>query len=131
VRGNVLAKIFRRIADAVEKLDEVELKTFLINLERTEFAFERRSTKNRHAKVDLIALEELLVQLSEMSKRTAGSRLLDESNLSRKQLEALARLRNVHVTKDDNVAKIKEKLIEAIIGARLSSRAIRGSQESE
>ncbi len=38
------------------------------------------------------------------------------------------KLRNVHVSKADDLARIKEKLVEVIIGARLSSRAIRGDE---
>jgi hypothetical protein len=91
----------------------------------------KQPVQNKHAKVDPVVLDDLLAQLTGMSTRVAGIELLDKADLSRKQLEALARLRSVHVTKDDNVAKIKEKLIEAIIGARLSSRAIRGLSDRD
>ncbi len=83
--------------------------------------------KNRHSKVDPVQLEGILQKLIESSTRDEGSKLLDELDLTRKELEKLARIRDIHITKDDNVAKIKEKLVEVVIGSRLSSRAIRGS----
>jgi hypothetical protein len=135
VRGNTLAKIFRRIADAIEKLDDAQLDQFLSSLERREPLLpaqdkqKARISKNKHAKIDPVALQDLLAKLNSMSTRSAGADLLDQLDLSRKQLEALARLQSIHFTKSDDVARIKEKLIETTIGARLSSRAIRGVGE--
>lgn len=132
MRGNALAKILRRIADAVDKLDEAELDSFLTNLSRKDYlseASKKKTPKNVHAKLDPVALEDVLSQLGSMTTRASGHDLLDRLELSRKELEALARLRSIHVTKDDNLARIREKLVEGVIGARLSSRAIRGTNE--
>ena len=52
--------------------------------------------------------------------------ILEKLDFTRRDLEAMARDRNVHVTKDDNVRRIKEKLVEVIVGSRLNSAAIRG-----
>lgn len=133
MRGNTLAKILRRIADAVDRLDEVQLDSFLSNLNRKDNfseASKRKTTKNVHAKLDPVALEQVLGQLSALTTRASGGELLERLELSRKELEALAKLRSIHVTKNDDLPRIKEKLIEGTIGARLSSRAIRGSDDA-
>jgi hypothetical protein len=71
-------------------------------------------------------VENYLDQLTMAQTREAASEIIDKLNFTRKELEALARTRSVHVTKDDNVQRIKEKLVEAIVGSRLNSLAIRG-----
>jgi uncharacterized membrane protein YgaE (UPF0421/DUF939 family) len=130
-RGAALAKILRNIAAAVEALDEAQLEKFAANLRRKDLSVgddidTKRAEKNRHAKIDTVELQLVLNRLNEFATRDEGARLLDKLDLSRKELERIARLRNIHFTKDDNVPRIKEKLVEAIIGSRLSSRAIRG-----
>ena len=72
----------------------------------------------------LLAL--LLKDLQDAPNRNAGAEILERSKLNRQDLTDLARFTNVHVSKDNDVPKIKEKLIESIIGSRLNSRAIRG-----
>lgn len=131
IRGPIFAKLLRNIATLVEALDDAELETFAANLRRkgplvTGEVDERKIEKNKHDKVDTVELQQVLNRLHELSTRDEGMRFLDHSNFSRKELERLARLRNIHFTKDDNVSRIKEKLVEVIIGSRLSSRAIRG-----
>jgi polynucleotide 5'-kinase involved in rRNA processing len=131
MRGEMLAKILRRIATAVEDLDDSQLEKFIVDLKRgnstgVQAKENKTPLKNRHSKVDLVELENVLENLSRSLSREEGAHLLDRVDLNRKELEKLARLRNIHVTKYDNIAKIKEKLVEVIIGSRLSSRAIRG-----
>ena len=64
--------------------------------------------------------------MTQSPTREAASEILDKLDFNRKELEALARSRSVHVLKDDNVRRIKDKLIEAIVGSKLNSLAIRG-----
>ena len=112
-------------------MDESQIEMLAANLRRKDFLYEsgateKSATKNKHSKIDPIQLEQILGQLNELATREEGTKLLERFELSRKELERMAKLRKVHVTKDDNVERIKEKLIETIIGSRLSSRAIRG-----
>ncbi len=130
MREDILAKILRTIADSIEMLDESQLEVFARELERFKSVRQSESgsgaKKNRHSKIDVVELEQVLRHLNELQTRQEGAELLDRQDFSRKELEKLAKLRNIHVSKVDNVAKIKEKLVEVIIGSRLSSRAIRG-----
>ncbi len=129
--GAKLAQLLRAMASSIEKLDEHQLDEFIANLRRQRFAdkpsaTEKTVAKKKHAKVDPAELDRIIAQLNELRTRDEGARLLDRLDLSRKELERLAKLRDIHVSKDDNVSKIKEKLVEVIIGSRLSSQAIRG-----
>lgn len=128
MRKELVAKILHSVASAIDRLDDGQLQIFAENLRKSAVGATpgRLDSKNRHAKIDPIKLEMGLTKLSEFKTRQEGAAFLEDLALSRKELEALAKMRNIHVIKDDNVAKIKEKLIENIIGARLSSTAIRG-----
>jgi hypothetical protein len=131
MQGTKLAQLLRAIANSVEKLDNAQLDDFIASLRRhrlTENSVpnEKSISKKKHAKVDPAELERIITQLNEAVTRDEGANLLDRIDLSRKELERLARMRDIHISKDDNISKIKEKLVEVIIGSRLSSRAIRG-----
>jgi hypothetical protein len=126
--GTRLAQLLRAIANSIERLDETQLNEFISSLKRPRSAppIEKSTGKKKHAKVDPAELDRIIMRLNEAISRDEGEKLLEGLELSRKELERLARLRDIHISKDDNVTKIKEKLVEVIIGSRLSSRAIRG-----
>jgi hypothetical protein len=130
MQSAVLAHILRKLADAVEKSDITDWEDFDIELRSKKARYKAlpaqvgRVTKKGDIRPEEI--EDLLEQLTKVSTREAAFEILDKLGLTRKELEALARPRNIHVTKDDNVHRIKEKLVEAIIGSRLNSIAIRG-----
>ena len=124
--GSKLARLLRAIANSIETLDETQLDEFIASMKRPRSS-DRVVSKRKHAKIDPVELDKILIQLNELMTREEGAKLLDGLDLSRKELERLARMRDIHVSKDDNIIKIKEKLVEVIIGSRLSSRAIRGS----
>lgn len=125
MHGAKLAQLLRAMANSIEKLDEAQIDEFITGLKRPRL-LGRDSVRKKHSKVDPLELERILAQLNEFKTRDEGWKLLDDLDLSRKELERLARMRDIHVSKDDNVPKIKEKVVEVIIGSRLSSLAIRG-----
>lgn len=53
----------------------------------------------------------MLRQLNELQTRDEGTVLQRRLDLSRKQLERLAKLRDIHITKVDNVTKMTAALI--------------------
>ena len=65
--------------------------------------------------------------LASMKKREQGAQLLEESNLRRSDLETIMRHLGLPVRKDDNVERLKEKIVQHTIGARINSEAVRGS----
>jgi len=130
MRQTEVAKILRKIADAIERSSVETLEDFDIELKprrmRTDPAHggEKRST--RRVALNPAEVKNLLEQLKEVSTREAAYEILEKLDFTRRGLEDMARDRNVHVTKDDNVQRIKEKLVEVIVGSRLNSAAIRG-----
>lgn len=126
----VIARILRRIAAAIEQSDVADLENFNIDLKPSlgrKSARSSGSQPSRKVKISTSEVEYLLDQLNKSQTREAAFELLERMNLTRNELIAVARPRNVHVTKDDDVRRIKEKLVEAAIGSRLNSLAIRGT----
>ena len=54
--------------------------------------------------------------------------MLSSASLTRRELERLGRLVGTAMLKTDNMERLTEKIIEASIGSRLSSEAIRGDR---
>lgn len=61
-----------------------------------------------------------------LDSREAGLRAVEDANLTRRELEALARHFDVPVRKDVRVPDLEELIVNVTIGARLNSQAIRG-----
>jgi hypothetical protein len=125
--GLRIARLLRRIADAVERMSDTELDKFIYGLGAP--SPKRRLPQTRKTKsVSQNELEGVVAELHQFSTREEALDLLDRLRWSREELATLARRLNIHTTKDDNVGRIKEKLVEAVIGSRLSSAAIRGEE---
>ena len=86
-----------------------------------------KSEKRPAAKIDRNRISSIYQNLSGAMTREDGRRLLESEALSRNELLAISKLGKVYVTRADGVERIEEKLVEAIIGSRLSSQAIRGT----
>jgi hypothetical protein len=68
----------------------------------------------------------LLDDLRAVESTEAGFTILREAELTRSELERLSRSLDLPVTKQDSAGHLEEKVVEALIGSRLNSRAIRG-----
>lgn len=73
-----------------------------------------------------VDLEQLKSQLSVAETTDAGFSILNEAKLTRIELGKVARSLDLPVLKQDSVRRLEEKIIEALIGSRLNSRAVRG-----
>jgi hypothetical protein len=75
-------------------------------------------------------LPKLAETLQGLRSRDDGLSLLASAALTRKELEALGRLLGTPILTTDNRERLTEKIIEASIGSRLTSEAIRGDRGS-
>lgn len=73
--------------------------------------------------------DEILKELQECKTRDEGHEILSKSFKSKKELEVFAKFLDVSVLKQDKVDQIKEKIIEATVGAILRSNAIQGMSD--
>lgn len=123
----VAALLLQRVGHWLRKLssdDVADLVTgrAVIQLHYPDRAVRRTTKLSNQDQLDI------LQGLTEMSSRADGETYLQSLRLNRTSLEALARHLEVPVQKSDNVARLREKLIESAIGYRLRSQAIRGER---
>ena len=119
-----IAALLRAIADVIESSSPSDVASVTAALtDSGERASKNRSTSKGSDRPSLSSISEALLTFTD---RDVASRFLAEYSLTKKELTALARDNNVHVVKEDNMEKIESRIIEALVGSRLNSRAIRG-----
>ncbi|CAO96449.1 hypothetical protein [Erwinia tasmaniensis] len=126
----IVASVFIELQKEIESLSDADIK----KIESGDFTITLKVFKNTTAAGDIKALpeqitNEVLNELKECKDRQAGYKILSNKFKTRKELEAFAKKINVYVMKQDKVDKIKEKIIEGVIGASLRSTAIQGEKK--
>jgi hypothetical protein len=131
----VISKLLHRLAQTVEFCSKSDFEALLTGraalVISTDSASARRgaghevASKKRRQRSgkDLAGMG---VRLRRLESREEGSRLLTNAQLTRDELEELARLMDLPVLREDDAQRLKDKIVEASIGARLNSQAIRG-----
>lgn len=121
----------------IEFLEEIliELKTLSENdiskLESGGYSISLKITKNKGiaSKGKTITEElksEILRELQACKTREEGNIVLSKSLTTKKEIELFAKFLDVSVLKQDKVEQIKEKIIEATVGAIIRSNVIQG-----
>lgn len=120
-----VAELLRAIATAIE--NGVDLTSIALDLAG------RHSTETKSVRSDIAQkrIAEIIQLLQRSKTREEAISIIRNQKLARRDLIEIARFCSAHVTKDDKVSRIEEKLVEAIVGSRLNSEAIRGSQSAD
>jgi hypothetical protein len=128
-----ISELLRALADAVEQSPSM-LKEFLEDFSER-FPAARpasiREQKIGRTDAEKRKAEEIIVVLQSSKTRDEARSRLQKYKLSRRELVEVARSRSVHITKDDSLSRIEEKLVEAVLGSRLNSEAIRGTRNED
>jgi hypothetical protein len=133
-----IAKLLHRVAETLERSSSTDLEALLAGgaalvISSANSAPARREGKRKagakkHGQPSNKDLAELAMQVRQLGSREDGTNLLKRAELSKKELEALARLMDLPVLRDDDAERLRQKIVEESIGARLNSQAIRGQQ---
>ena len=120
--------IFRRIAEAVDALSEDEIKRLSDPQYEVELRAVRRRSKDELAKPqEPINVEEIIRELTNSATRQDAQAYLYSKYSSKKLLELIARQLDIPIIRQDKVEFLRDKVIEATVGARLRSQAIQGT----
>lgn len=133
-----VARLLRALAALVEasSLDEA---TSLLEAQTPRPKARRRNVSNVPEEANLPLdfspqrppdLPKLAETLQGLRSRDEGISLLTSISMTRKELEGLGRLLGTPILRTDNMDRLLEKIIEASIGSRLTSEAIRGDRQS-
>ena len=95
-----------------------------VNLVKNRFAQARDTKLSETQMVDLLA------NLQTCKSREQGHELIIGVLKNKKELEQFARYLDILILKQDKVEQIKEKIIEATVGAMLRSNAIQGKNNA-
>lgn len=118
-----LAEILRRLADYVDRHPDAELAPLFEKAARL-----TRSRKERPSEaMTEVEAYSFASRLQTMTSRDEGLSMLKAEIPTRRSLEVLARSLRLPVQKDDTVERLRQKIVENIIGARLRSEAIQGN----
>lgn len=126
-----IATLLRRLADALESSSTEDIDALLTRRAALGIVFPdgtksplKRSTAKKI--IDGENLIQIVERLRQADSRERGLDLLEEAKLNKKELEALARSIDLPVARDDDAEKLRQRILQATIGARLNSQAIRG-----
>jgi len=134
--NKAIARLLRLLADSIERSSPADFEALLagegiIRLVEKGLGRSKRGSQRSHdwppkqaTKTDLVVLAD---RLRRLQSRDEGLDLLENSSLGKKQLEQLARLMDLPVAREDDVEHLRNKIVEASIGSRLNSQAIRGA----
>lgn len=126
---NNISAALHRILTAVAELSEEDIDKLLDDGYTIKIKVVRvRSKEEPAASQADIDIPAVIVKLTEFTSREAAQNFLDENFGGRKLLEPIARKLDIPIMSQDKVDVLRDKIIEATVGARMRSQAIQGSQ---
>lgn len=120
--------LFKKFLNEFNKAFELLSENDIKKLESGEYSLNLKVIKKNSSNNEILLskdiIQSLLDQLKLLTDRKKGYDLLTSALQTKKELEYFAKINDIYITKKDNSNKIKEKIIEGIIGASLRSMAI-------
>lgn len=119
--------ILEALAEQASQLTEADIQKLEKGThELTLSLVKKKTTLIGGAELSEAHMVELLSNLQNCESREQGHELISGALKNKKELEQFAKHLDVLVLKQDKVDQIKEKIIEATVGAILRSNAIQG-----
>lgn len=119
----------RRLVDAVERLSEDDIS----KLGDESYSIEIRLTRKRNKEDATSPIQEtdlanIIEKLTGLANREEAQHFLNANFPTRKSVELIARQLDIPISKQDKVETLRDKVIEATVGARVRSQAIQGGK---
>ena len=121
-----LALIFNKVLSGLMNLSSEEIEKLSDKGYDIELKVVRKRTKDE---VELVPAEDfkaLIEKLTSFGSRDEASDFLLRTFETKKPVEQLARSLDIPILKQDKVETLRDKIIEATVGARIRSDAIKG-----
>lgn len=123
-----LRMVFRRITEALDSLSGEELRRLSDPQYSVEVKVIRRRTKDdSNISSPDISAEDAITQVTALPNRQDAQALLDAKFPSKKALEIIARKLDIPIIRQDKVEDLRDKIVEATVGARIRSQTIQGT----
>lgn len=126
-KKNPAAAVLRQLSRMISELTQEDLEAIASGEARLTlvYASDRESTSSEADKVT-VDLQHLQQELSSADTVEAGFAVLYRVRPTRTELGKLARSLEIPVAQRDTIPRLEEKIVEALVGSRLNSRAVRG-----
>ena len=129
-KARIISDFLVALSRQVENLTEEELEQLLNDAALVRIL--RQTARSRPKKsIDIGAWQSqaqaLMKELATKSTREEAAAFLESLSPTKRTLTEAAKLREVHVVKQDTIKSISEKLVENVVGSRLDSARIRGT----
>ena len=122
-----LSEAFQRSAYAISQLcNEDVAKLSDENYEIDIRLVRRRQREEPLASADNNAIREMALTLSTLNSREEASVAITSVFDTKRKLEQLAKHLDISILKQDKTETVRDKIIEATVGAKLRSEAIQG-----
>ena len=122
--------ILQVVAKFLRSLTEEDIRS--IQESRSRFALVRNEDRAPAPETErTVDVDGILTKLRSASSREEGESMLNELMRRRSDLVVLARVVGLSPPKTDTVARLRERIVDATIGYRLRSDAIRRSPSDE
>lgn len=121
----IVSKLFLELSKEIDSLSNKDFEKLRSGNFKVNIVFnEKKQIINHSNSNDSERFTIILKKLQSCTTREDGLNILVNEVKTRKELESLAKKSDIHIMKSDKVDKIREKIIEGIIGAFLRSSSI-------
>lgn len=118
--------LLRLIADLLDRLSPDEVDALLDGRSRLEVSGRATQSKSHRPKVKIADTSAAIDLLREAQTREQAMAVLEAEGITKVVLEAVARALDLPVLRSDSVDRLRQKIVEAAVGYRINSEAIRG-----
>lgn len=127
-RSEMMGCLLNKISLLLHDFTDEDLEKLLSN----NYHIEIKSTRKRLLKSDDattdFSAEDATKHLSELTDRLQAGNYLRHTAKNKRNMEKIARSLDIAINRQDKIEDILDKIVEATVGSRLRSAAIRGDQ---
>lgn len=121
-----LGSAMQRLSSMLLKLTEDEIEKLADPTFDIEIKFVRRRGKAEPNESSYIDLAQIASELTALSNRSDALEFLNTKFATKKSIEQIARHLDIPIQKQDKAEVLRDKVVEATVGARIRSEAIKG-----
>lgn len=125
---NDVTRLLNIIGKFISKLSKQEVNDLIKGRSQLVLASKKKTKKPARKQLTDQDAKEILNRLNGAATREEGRQILEKDCKFKSDLEVLARSADLPVQKRNTIAILRDRIIEATIGYRLRSKAIRGEE---
>lgn len=123
---------FQRIVEALAKLSPEEIQRlndpqYIANIRVVKVKREKET--KAHDVLNDAKTETIIQTLAQFADRQEAIDFLATECVNKTELETIARSLDISILKNDKIMVLREKIVEATVGAKIRSQAIQGKTE--